>query len=104
MRCMSCGSSNPAGFRYCGACGRPLARSPAATGAERKIVTALFCDVVGFTARSERLDPEDVHRLLEPYYARARAELEHFGGTVEKFIGDAVFALFGAPRAHEDDP
>jgi class 3 adenylate cyclase/tetratricopeptide (TPR) repeat protein len=104
MRCVSCGSSNPAGFRYCGACGRPLVQRPAETRAERKIVTALFCDVVGFTARSERLDPEDVHRLLEPYYARARAELEHFGGTVEKFIGDAVFALFGAPRAHEDDP
>jgi class 3 adenylate cyclase len=71
---------------------------------ERKVVTVLFADLVGFTSRSERLDPEDVRALLSPYYARLRAELEHFGGTVEKFIGDAVMALFGAPVAHEDDP
>jgi len=71
---------------------------------ERKVVTVLFADLVGFTSRSERLDPEDVRALLAPYYARLRAELERFGGTVEKFIGDAVMALFGAPVAHEDDP
>ena len=68
------------------------------------MVTVLFADLVGFTSRSERLDPEDVRALLSPYYARLRAELERFGGTVEKFIGDAVMALFGAPVAHEDDP
>src|SRR5207237_348900 len=73
-------------------------------GAERKIVTVLFCDLVGFTARAERLDPEDVGRVLGPYYTCARSELERFGGTVEKFIGDAVMAVFGAPLAHEDDP
>ena len=67
-------------------------------------MTALFLDVVGFTSRSEQLDPEDVRRLLAPFYARARAELERFGGTVEKIAGDAVMALFGAPVAHEDDP
>ena len=71
---------------------------------ERKVVTCLFCDLVGFTARAERMDPEDVRRLLQPYHARVRAELERFGGTVEKFIGDAVMAVFGAPIAHEDDP
>src|ERR671934_182411 len=71
---------------------------------ERKVVTVLFCDLVGFTARAEQLDPEDVAALLEPYHATLRAELERFGGTVEKFIGDAVMALFGAPAAHEDDP
>jgi class 3 adenylate cyclase/tetratricopeptide (TPR) repeat protein len=71
---------------------------------ERKVVTALFVDLVGFTARSEQLDPEDVRALLSPYYVRLRTELERFGGTVEKFIGDAVMALFGAPVAHEDDP
>ncbi len=71
---------------------------------ERKIVSIVFVDLVGFTARAELLDPEDVGRLLTPYYARARAELERFGGTVEKFIGDAVMAIFGAPVAHEDDP
>jgi class 3 adenylate cyclase/tetratricopeptide (TPR) repeat protein len=71
---------------------------------ERKVLTVLFADLVGFTSRSERLDPEDVRALLSPYYTRLRTELEHFGGTVEKFIGDAVMALFGAPVAHEDDP
>ncbi|MDP8911606.1 MAG: AAA family ATPase, partial [Actinomycetota bacterium] len=80
-------------------------RQPAAAGArERRVVTVLFVDLVGFTSRAERLDPEDVSRLLTPYYSRVRAELERFGGTVEKFIGDAVMALFGAPTAHEDDP
>src|SRR5438445_8046215 len=71
---------------------------------ERKIVTVLFADLVGFTARAEQLDPEDVEAILRPYHERMRAELERFGGTVEKFIGDAVMALFGAPTAHEDDP
>src|SRR6266545_3819324 len=71
---------------------------------ERKVVTVLFADLVGFTARAEQLDPEDVRALLRPYHERARAELERFGGTVEKFIGDAVMAVFGAPVAHEDDP
>src|SRR5213082_3137854 len=71
---------------------------------ERKIVTVLFADLVGFTARAEQLDPEDVRALLAPYHAHLRGELERFGGTVEKFIGDAVVALFGAPTAHEDDP
>src|ERR671926_445710 len=71
---------------------------------ERKVVTVLFADLVGFTARAETLDPEDVEAILRPYHARLRSELERFGGTVEKFIGDAVMALFGAPVAHEDDP
>ena len=68
------------------------------------MITCLFCDLVGFTARAERMDPEDVRALLQPYHARVRSELERFGGTVEKFIGDAVMAVFGAPVAHEDDP
>ena len=67
-------------------------------------MTVLFADLVGFTTRSEQLDPEDVRGLLAPFHARLREELERFGGTVEKFIGDAVMALFGAPTAHEDDP
>ena len=71
---------------------------------ERKVVTVLFCDLVGFTSRAETLDPEDVEAILRPYHARVRSELERHGGTVEKFIGDAVMALFGAPTAHEDDP
>jgi class 3 adenylate cyclase/tetratricopeptide (TPR) repeat protein len=71
---------------------------------ERKVVTVLFADLVGFTSRAESLDPEDVHAILRPYHERLRSELERHGGTVEKFIGDAVMALFGAPAAHEDDP
>src|SRR6266516_4181012 len=71
---------------------------------ERKVVTVLFADLVGFTSRAESLDPEDVEAILGPYHGRLRAELERFGGTVEKFIGDAVMALFGSPVAHEDDP
>jgi class 3 adenylate cyclase/tetratricopeptide (TPR) repeat protein len=71
---------------------------------ERKVVTVLFADLVGFTARSETLDPEDVEAILRPYHARLREELEQRGGTVEKFVGDAVMAVFGAPTAHEDDP
>ena len=67
-------------------------------------MTVLFADLVGFTSRAEQMDPEDVRALLSPFHARLRAELERFGGTVEKFIGDAVMALFGAPAAHEDDP
>jgi DNA-binding SARP family transcriptional activator/tetratricopeptide (TPR) repeat protein len=71
---------------------------------ERKVVTVLFCDLVGFTADAEELDPEDVRALQRPYFDRVRAEVGRFGGTVEKFIGDAVMAVFGAPAAHEDDP
>jgi class 3 adenylate cyclase/tetratricopeptide (TPR) repeat protein len=71
---------------------------------ERKVVTVLFADLVGFTSRAESLDPEDVEAILRPYHERLRSELERHGGTVEKFIGDAVMALFGAPAAHEDDP
>jgi len=70
---------------------------------ERKVVSVLFCDLVGFTQQAEALDPEDVEAILRPYHERVRTELERHGGTVEKFIGDAVMALFGAPTAHEDD-
>jgi class 3 adenylate cyclase len=76
----------------------------AAPREERKVVTVLFADLVGFTSRAERLDPEDVRRILSGYHERVRHELERYGGTVEKFIGDAVMALFGAPTAREDDP
>jgi class 3 adenylate cyclase/tetratricopeptide (TPR) repeat protein len=106
LRCPSCGEAITPGLAFCTSCGAQLegaaARAPARE--ERKVVTVLFCDLVGFTSRAEQLDPEDVRRVLSPFYARLRAELERFGGTVEKFIGDAVMALFGAPVAHEDDP
>jgi class 3 adenylate cyclase len=102
--CPNCGQGNPDGFSFCGACGSPLNEEAPLPREERKVVTVLFADLVGFTQLAERMDPEDVRALLAPYHARLRAELERFGGTVEKFIGDAVMALFGAPKAHEDDP
>jgi class 3 adenylate cyclase len=101
--CPNCGQQNPAGFRLCGMCGTPLT-GPEPVREERKVLTVLFADLVGFTSRSEQMKPEDVRALLAPYWQRLREELERFGGTVEKFIGDAVVALFGAPAAHEDDP
>src|SRR5437667_10456474 len=104
MNCPVCGQENPVGFKFCGACGAPIAEAAPATREERKVITVRSADLVGFTSRAEKLDPEDVRALLSPYYARLRHELERHGGTVEKFIGDAVVALFGAPVAHEDDP
>ena len=101
--CSACGQDNPDGFRFCGACGAPLAAARPAR-LERKVVTVLFCDLVGFTARSDQADPEDVGALLRPYHARLRAEIERLGGTLDKFVGDGVMAVFGAPVAHEDDP
>src|SRR6266536_1995547 len=101
--CANCGQENPDVAKFCLACGTPFA-APAPPLEERKLVTVLFTDIVGSTASAEQLDPEDVRARLRPYYERVRRELERHGGTVEKFIGDAVVALFGAPVAHEDDP
>ena len=102
--CASCATENTPGSRFCSGCGSPLAVSPAPLPAERKVVSALFCDLVGFTATSEGADPEDVDRMLSAYFAMARAQIEAHGGVVEKFIGDAVLGVFGVPAAHEDDP
>jgi class 3 adenylate cyclase len=106
LACRVCGASSPLNFRYCGSCGAPLGdeADQQRTGEERRVVSVLFADLVGFTARAERLDPEDVQAILTPYYARLRDEIEAFGGSVEKFIGDAVVGVFGAPIAHGDDP
>jgi class 3 adenylate cyclase len=102
--CAACGQVNPEIARFCLACGAPIELTPGPVAEERKTVTVLFCDLVGFTAASDRADPEDVRARIRPYHARLRREVEGFGGTVEKFIGDAVMAVFGAPLAHEDDP
>src|SRR3954464_15501639 len=102
--CPVCGEENPERARFCLNCGAALRTAAETRREERKIVTVLFADLVGFTSRAEQLDPEDVRAVLAPYWERLRVELERRGGTVEKFIGDAVMALFGAPVAHEDDP
>jgi len=101
--CDACGRENPSDSRFCNGCGAVLGAPPEPRREERKVVTVLFADLVGFTSRAERLDPEDVRALLDPYWRRLREELEHFGGTVEKFIGDAVMAVFGLYRSREDD-
>ena len=102
VTCVQCGEENPERARFCLRAGsRSAPRLPA--GEERKVVSVLFVDLVGFTGRSERADPEDVRATLRPYHERVKPEIERFGGTVEKFIGDAVMAVFGAPVAHEDD-
>ena len=122
--CPDCGTAAAPGDAFCRRCGRALAAmapparfasprgytprhlaekiltSRGALEGERKTVTVVFADLVGSTARAERLDPEDVRAILAPYHARLRHELERFGGTVEKFIGDAVVGVFGAPTAH----
>ena len=103
-RCSNCGQDNPGGFRFCGACGSPLARGDHPPSEERKVVTVLFCDLVGFTSRSDQADPEDVGAMLRPYHTRLRSEIERVGGTLDKLIGDAVMAVFGVPAVHEDDP
>jgi class 3 adenylate cyclase len=100
--CPSCLIELPDGSRFCSRCGVRLV-TPAAPREERKLVTSLFCDLVGFTAMSEAADPEDVDALLRSYHAAARKVIEAHGGTVEKFIGDAVVGVFGVPASHEDD-
>ena len=105
--CDTCGTVNAPDARFCGACGSPLGAAsppmPSDVIEERKVVSVLFADLAGFTAASDGADPEDVKARLHPYFARAREEIESLGGIVEKFIGDAVVGLFGAPTSREDD-
>ena len=108
--CLSCGAEVPAGFKFCGQCGTavsstatvaPSARAPSVQ--ERRLVSVLFADLVGFTTLSEERDPEEVRELLTRYFDVCRGVIERYGGTVEKFIGDAVMAVWGTPVATEDD-
>src|SRR5919106_2025745 len=106
--CRNCGTPNPPGTKFCGECGSSLAiGSPVeAVGempaAERRLVSVLFADLVGFTTISESRDPEEVRELLTSYFDTCRRLIARYGGTVEKFIGDAVMAVWGAPIAMED--
>jgi hypothetical protein len=101
--CPSCSTENADTARFCNGCGALLTPEGTGRDEERKIVSVLFCDLVGFTAASEGADPEDVRARIRPYHATLRQELERYGGTVEKFIGDAVMAVWGTPTATEDD-
>jgi class 3 adenylate cyclase/tetratricopeptide (TPR) repeat protein len=101
--CASCGSVNREGAGFCDTCGARLADVSAARSERRKTVTILFCDVTGSTPLGERLDAESLRRVMERYFAAMKAAIERHGGSVEKFIGDAVMAVFGVPSVHEDD-
>jgi class 3 adenylate cyclase/tetratricopeptide (TPR) repeat protein len=100
--CGQCGIEHPDGFRFCPGCGASLAAAERPRES-RKVVTALFCDVTGSTTLGEELDPEVLRGVMNRYFAEIRATIERHGGTVEKFIGDAVMAVFGIPRVQEDD-
>lgn len=105
--CASCGARIPEGFRFCGACGRPVregAQEARAVPSERRPVSVVFADLVGFSTLAEQMDPEELRALMTATFAELSAAVEKREGTVEKFIGDAVVALFGTPAAHEDDP
>jgi len=101
--CATCGQENPDVARFCLACGAALGADEAAPQEERRFISVMFVDLVGFTARAEQLDPEDVRAILTPYHDTVRREIESFGGVVEKFVGDAVMSVFGAPTAYGDD-
>jgi class 3 adenylate cyclase/tetratricopeptide (TPR) repeat protein len=118
VTCAGCGFQNQPDARFCGGCGQPLGSAaapapatappqpppPAPAGGERRQVTILFADIVGFTELSSTLDAEELHALVSRFFAAADRAIEHYGGTVDKHMGDAVMALFGAPLAHGDDP
>ena len=102
MTCPACGADNPDGARFCNSCGAGLAVEASAPEV-RKVVTVVFCDVTGSTALGERLDPEALRRVMRRYFDEMTRAIEAHEGTVEKFIGDAVMAVFGLPITHEDD-
>ena len=98
--CPSCGAAVPEGARFCPSCGHGLA----ARGDERRVATVVFADIVGFTSLAEERDPEQTKELVDRCFERLAADVRSFGGRVDKIVGDALVALFGAPTAHEDDP
>src|SRR5215470_13702431 len=103
MTCPSCARDTPDGARFCPHCGAPVTQPVRPRREMRKTVTVVFCDMTDSTALSGRLDAESLREVMVRYYALMRECLQRHGGTVEKFIGDAVVAVFGAPVLHEDD-
>ena len=103
LTCPSCGRENPDGFEFCGYCRSPLEGAGTHATEVRKTVTVVFCDVTGSTSLGERLDPESLRRVMSRYFEEMKVVIERHGGMVEKFIGDAVMAVFGIPSVHEDD-
>ena len=104
MRCPACDEENPDRAKFCLNCATPLTAPAESTTEVRKVVTIVFADMAGSTAIGERLDPEALRRVQARYFDTMAAVIERHGGTVEKYIGDAVMAVFGIPRLHEDDP
>ena len=102
--CAACGQPVPEGAKFCPSCGANTTSVDAGSGRERRVVTLLFSDVTGSTALGERLDPERLRDVLDSYFSAMKQEIAAEGGTIEKYIGDAVVAAFGVPAAHEDDP
>ena len=104
VTCPNCGEENPAKFRHCWSCATPLILEQAAAPLQvRKMVTIVFTDLKDSTALGERLDSEALHEVKERYFSAMAAEIRRHGGKIEKYIGDAIMAVFGLPRAHEDD-
>jgi Adenylate and Guanylate cyclase catalytic domain/Double zinc ribbon len=107
IACPACGAANSPGVKFCGECGCRLAAEsaprPAEPASERRLVTVIFADLVGFTSMSEARDTEDVRELLSRYFDVCRQLVTRYGGTIEKFIGDSVMAVWGTPVAQEDD-
>ena len=106
-QCSACGGQNAPEARFCNQCAAPLhgaASAASALDAERKQVTVLFSDLSGYTALSEKLDPEETREIMGRIFGHAADIVGRYGGQIEKFIGDAIMAIFGVPAAHEDDP
>src|SRR2546423_12255808 len=101
VTCATCGRENPPNASFCNSCGSALVAAPESRREERKVVTVLFADLVGFTSRAERMDPEDVRSLLAPYWQHLRDELERYGGAGGKCLRGAGMGPVGAPGAHE---
>lgn len=110
MKCPKCGFENPDGFKFCGECTHPLAEKvgassiSAATESERKHVTIMFADLSGYTAMTEKLDPEEIKGIMSRIFGELTQIIKKYDGFIERFIGDAVMAVFGIPKTHEDDP